>query len=51
MTTKDLDDEIVEVIPKSEEWLYENKDALTSVRQGLKDAADDKTSKLDLEAL
>lgn len=32
-------------IPASEAWLYENKEALASVRQGLKESAEGKLSK------
>lgn len=38
-------------IPASEAWLYKNKKALASVRRGLKQAAEGKTSKLDLKSL
>lgn len=38
-------------IPASEAWLFRNKEALTSVRQGLKDAAEGKVSKLNLKKL
>lgn len=31
-------------IPAREKWLFENKDALTAVREGLKQAAEGKTS-------
>lgn len=36
-------------IPASEMWLYQNKKALSSVRKGLKQAKEKKTSKLNLE--
>jgi hypothetical protein len=36
-------------IPRSEVWLFQNKDALASVQQGLKDAASGKVSKLKLQ--
>jgi len=38
-------------IPASEAWLFNNPDALASVRQGLSDAAQDRVSKVDLDAL
>ena len=38
-------------IPDSEMWLYRNKEALQSVQKGLKDAAEGKISKLDLDEL
>jgi hypothetical protein len=38
-------------IPASELWLYENEEALDSVKKGLKQAKEGKISKLDLEDL
>jgi len=38
-------------IPASEVWLFNNPDALASVRRGLSDAAQGKVSKVDLDAL
>jgi hypothetical protein len=38
-------------IPASEVWLFENPDAITSVRQGLTDAANGKVSKVDTDTL
>ena len=38
-------------IPASEAWLYQNKEALEMVRQGLSDAAEGKLSEVDLKAL
>lgn len=38
-------------IPASEAWLYQNKDALALVRQGLSDAAEGILSEVDLKAL
>ncbi len=38
-------------IPASEIWLYENKEALDSVKQGLREAKEGKVSKLDLKRL
>jgi len=38
-------------IPVSELWLFKNKESLSSVRKGLKDAAKGKISKLDLKSL
>ncbi|TRZ48181.1 MAG: hypothetical protein D4S01_10840 [Dehalococcoidia bacterium] len=38
-------------IPASEVWLFNNPDALASVRRGLSDAAQGKVSKVGLDAL
>jgi len=38
-------------IPASELWLFQNKEALESVKNGLKDAAQGKISKLNLDEL
>jgi len=38
-------------IPASELWLYENKESLESVKKGLKEAAEGRTKKLDLDQL
>ena len=38
-------------IPASEAWLFNNPEALNLVRQGLADAANGKTSKVDLKSL
>ncbi len=38
-------------IPASEAWLFNNPDALASVRRGLSDAAQGKVSKVDLDTL
>ena len=38
-------------IPASEAWLFNNPEALTSVRRGLLDAAHGKVSKVDLDTL
>ena len=38
-------------IPASELWLFENKEALASVKRGLSDAAKGKVSKIDLDTL
>jgi len=38
-------------IPASEAWLFNNPDALASVRRGLSDAAQGKVSKVNLDAL
>jgi len=38
-------------IPASEAWLYNNPEALASVRRGLEDAAHGRVSKVDLESL
>jgi len=42
---------LVEIIPSSETWLYKNKEALESVHRGLKDAAEGRVSKLNLNEL
>jgi hypothetical protein len=39
---------LLELIPPSEVWLYENKESLESVQIGLKDASEGRISKLDL---
>lgn len=38
-------------IPASEAWLFNNHEALASVRRGLADAAAGKTSKVDIDTL
>jgi hypothetical protein len=38
-------------IPASEAWLFNNRDALASVRRGLSDAARGRVSKVDLDTL
>ena len=38
-------------IPASEVWLYQNKEALESVYAGLRDAAEGKVTKIDLNDL
>jgi len=38
-------------IPASEAWLFNDSDALASVRRGLSDAAQGRVSKVDLDAL
>lgn len=38
-------------IPASEAWLFNNPEALASVRRGLADAAKGRVSKIDLESL
>lgn len=42
---------LAEIIPSSEMWLYKNKEALESVHRGLKDAAEGRISRLDLNEL
>ena len=42
---------MVDIIPTSEAWLYKNKEALESVRRGLKDAAKGRISKLNIDEL
>jgi hypothetical protein len=41
---------VVEV-PASELWLYQNRNAMESVIKGIKDASEDKISRLDLGEL
>ena len=38
-------------VPASELWLYRNEEAIESVTRGLKDAAEGRISKLDLDEL
>lgn len=38
-------------IPASEAWLFNNPDAIASVRRGLSDAAQGRVSKVDLDTL
>ncbi len=38
-------------IPASEVWLFNNPDAIASVRRGLSDAAQGRVSKVDLDSL
>ena len=42
---------MIDIIPTSEAWLYKNKEALKSVRRGLKDAAKGRISKLKIDEL
>ena len=42
---------LLDTIPSAERWLYKNKEALKSVRRGLKDASECKISKLSLNEL
>ncbi len=42
---------LLETILPSESWLYKNKEALKSVRKGLKDASEGRISKLNLKEL
>ncbi len=42
---------ILNLIPSSEKWLYENRKALRSVQRGLKQAARGRVSKLNLDTL
>jgi hypothetical protein len=50
---KELDrlNKVLKLIPSSEAWLYENENALENVQKGLQDAAQGKTSKLNLADL
>jgi hypothetical protein len=45
----DLNPQII--IPDSEKWLYENPEALASFNQGLKEAAEGKLTKVNLDNL
>lgn len=42
---------MIDTIPTSEAWLYKNKEALESVRRGLKDAAKGRIAKLKVDEL
>jgi len=42
---------VLDLIPSSEAWLYKNKKALESVQKGLKQAANGKVRKLNLDEL
>ena len=42
---------MIDIIPTSEAWLYKNKEALESVRRGLKDAAKGRISKFNIDEL
>ncbi|GAN34873.1 MAG: hypothetical protein DYG83_09225 [Candidatus Brocadia sp. AMX2] len=42
---------LLKVIPPSEAWLYQNKEAVESVQKGLKEASEGKISKLNLNKL
>ncbi len=42
---------MLDIIPASEAWLYKNKEALESVRRGLKDAAEGRISKCNINEL
>ena len=42
---------MIDIIPTSEAWLYKNKEALESVRRGLKDAAKGRITKLKIDEL
>jgi len=42
---------MADIIPASETWLYKNKEALESVRRGLKDAAKGRISKFNIDEL
>ncbi len=38
-------------IPENEAWLYKNKKAITMLQKGIEEAAQGKTSKLDVDSL
>jgi len=42
---------LLETIPLQERWLYQNKEALKSVRKGLRNAAEGRISKINLNEL
>jgi len=42
---------LLETIPHQERWLYQNKEALKSVRKGLRNAAEGRISKINLNEL
>lgn len=42
---------LLEIIPSAERWLYRNKEALKSVHKGLKEAAEGRISRLNLNEL
>jgi hypothetical protein len=42
---------VLDLIPPSEAWLYKNKQALESVQKGLKQAAQGKVRKLNINEL
>jgi ABC-type nitrate/sulfonate/bicarbonate transport system substrate-binding protein len=42
---------LLKVIPPSEAWLYQNKEAVESVQKGLKEASEGKISKLNLSEI
>ena len=43
--------EPMKAVPEKEEWLYKNQEAIDSVNRGLKDAAEQKVKKLDVNSL
>jgi len=42
---------LLETIPLQERWLYQNKEPLKSVRKGLRNAAEGRISKINLNEL
>lgn len=42
---------MMDIIPSSESWLYKDKEALDSIRRGLKDAAKGRISKLKIDEM
>jgi hypothetical protein len=42
---------VLDLIPSSEQWLYENKKALESIQKGLKQSAKGKVTNLNIEEL
>ena len=51
MVDKTTNDHNISEIPDKEKWLYSNENALSSVKQGLKDAKEGNIKKLDKEEL
>ena len=49
--TKEMNASPQQIIPDSELWLYENPEALASFERGLKEAAEGKFTKINLDEL
>jgi hypothetical protein len=49
--TQEMNHTPKQIIPDSELWLYENPEALASMERGLKEAAEGKFSKINLDEL
>lgn len=50
-TGRPMNTKLLKLVPPSETWLYRNKEAIESVRRGLKDASEGRISKLNLDEL